>query len=51
MKPQYATIIAILIIHALGIVVKAKEWRGIIPLHSTRTDVERLLSDASPKNH
>src|ERR1041384_5570844 len=22
---------------------QAKEWRGIVPLHSTRTDVERLL--------
>ena len=25
----------------------AKEWRGIIPLHSTRADVERLLGRAS----
>jgi len=23
--------------------IHAKEWRGIVPLHSTRTDVERLL--------
>jgi hypothetical protein len=24
----------------------AKDWRGITPLHSTRTDVERLLGSA-----
>lgn len=29
--------------------VEAKDWRGIIPLHSTRADVERLLgSPADP---
>jgi hypothetical protein len=27
----------------LNILAQAKEWRGIIPLHSTRADVERLL--------
>ena len=27
----------------LGTVVAAKEWRGIVPLESTRADVERLL--------
>ena len=25
----------------------AKEWRGIIPLHSTRADVTRLLGPSS----
>jgi hypothetical protein len=25
-----------------------KDWRGILPLHSTRTDVERLLGPPSP---
>jgi hypothetical protein len=50
MKTKHTKIIAILIIHALVIVVKAKQWRGIIPLHSTRTDVERLLGEASPRN-
>lgn len=29
-----------------GATVIAKEWRGIIPLHSTRADVERLLGVA-----
>ena len=32
MTPKHTTIIAILIIHALVFVVKAKEWRGIFPL-------------------
>ena len=49
MKHKQATIIALLIIPTLVLVVKAKEWRGIIPLHSTRADVERLLGDPSPK--
>jgi hypothetical protein len=49
MKLKHATIIAILIIHALVVVVKAKEWRGIVPLHSSRADVERLLGGASEK--
>jgi hypothetical protein len=29
----------------------AKEWRGIVPLHSTRADVERLLGKASDNCH
>ena len=28
----------------------AKEWRGIMPLHSTRADVERLLGKPNLKN-
>jgi hypothetical protein len=32
----------ILVLLAAG-TLEAKEWRGIIPLHSSRTDVERLL--------
>ena len=31
------------LILALNFVVQAKGWRGIVPLHSTRADVERLL--------
>jgi hypothetical protein len=29
-----------------GIATPAKDWRGITPLHSTRSDVERLLGPA-----
>ena len=50
MKTRLTTLIAILIIPAVLVVVEAKQWRGIIPLHSTRTDVERLLGNASPRN-
>lgn len=49
MKPKHATIIAILIVYASVGIAKAKEWRGIVPLQSTRADVERLLGDASAK--
>ena len=28
-----------------------KEWRGIVPLHSTRTDVERLLGPPADQNN
>jgi hypothetical protein len=31
-------------------VCSAKEWRGIVPLKSTRADVERLLGTSSDKN-
>lgn len=31
-----------------AVLVQAKEWQGLVPLHSTRTDVERLLG--SPAN-
>ena len=34
---------ALLFLASLVLNVKAKEWRGIVPLMSTRTDVERLL--------
>src|ERR1043165_281726 len=50
MNTRLTTLIAILIIPAVLVVVEAKQWRGIIPLHSTRTDVERLLGNASPRN-
>ena len=31
--------------------VSAKEWRGLTPLHSTRSDVDRLLGTATNKNN
>ena len=49
MKHRYATVLVIFIVATLFEIVKAKEWRGIIPLHSTRVDVERLLGNVSPK--
>ena len=38
------------LILALNFVVQAKGWRGIVPLHSTRADVERLLGPPSRKS-
>lgn len=37
----------LLIVLATAIPSQAKEWRGIVPLHSTRADVERLLGPPS----
>ena len=34
---------SLIIIIGLGISCRAKEWRGIVPLHSTRSDVEKLI--------
>lgn len=33
---------------ALLVPATAREWRGIVPLHSTRADVERLLGPPQP---
>ena len=45
---------SIALILALTLMTQAKEWRGIVPLRSTRADVERLLGptidDPSNKN-
>ena len=38
------------IIVALAFVAQAKGWRGIVPLHSTRADVERLLGPPDRKS-
>jgi hypothetical protein len=32
---------------SIAIICPAKEWRGIVPLKSTRADVERLLGAAT----
>jgi len=36
------------LLFATVVVSQAKDWRGIVPLHSTRTEVEKLLGP--PKN-
>jgi hypothetical protein len=45
--------IVICIIFYLTVVagVQAKEWRGIVPMHSTRADVERVLYKPPPKKN
>jgi hypothetical protein len=45
----YSTIpAAALVIVALCCRIDAKDWRGLIPLHSTRADVEKLLGAPPP---
>src|SRR5918912_1814912 len=39
------------LILALNFVVLAKGWRGIVPLHSTRADVEQLLGAPNRKSN
>ena len=39
------------LILALTCVVQAKGWRGIVPLHSTRADVEQLLGTPDRKSN
>ncbi|HEX8146132.1 MAG TPA: hypothetical protein VF591_02930 [Pyrinomonadaceae bacterium] len=39
------------LILALNFVVQAKGWRGIVPLHSARADVERLLGPPDRKGN
>ena len=34
----------------IGADCKARDWRGIVPLHSTKTDVERLLGSPAESN-
>jgi hypothetical protein len=43
MKTVLRTIGSVSLVLAWGLIAHAKEWRGIVPLHSTRADVERLL--------
>jgi hypothetical protein len=38
---------SIILALTLNLIAQAKEWRGIIPLHSTRADVERILGQPS----
>src|SRR4030095_1005015 len=40
-------IFACVLILTLEVVANAKEWRGLIPLHSTRADAQRLLGQAT----
>jgi|ERR1041385_7893212 hypothetical protein len=43
MKTSFAGLTVVLITFLIADSAYAKGWRGIVPLHSTRTDVERLL--------
>jgi hypothetical protein len=43
LRIAFVLVICVALLPVLCISSRAKEWRGIVPLHSTRTDVERLL--------
>ena len=53
MRISFSILCFISILTAMAISCPAKEWRGIVPLHSTRSDVERALgpSDGECKCH
>lgn len=42
------TLGCIFLMLAINVVGQAREWRGIVPLHSTRADVEKLLGPPPP---
>src|ERR1044072_614183 len=50
MKTFFKLLILAAIILRLSEACNAKEWRGLIPLHSTRDDVTRLLGPSSDPN-
>lgn len=47
MKTRPHIVGGLALILALSLVAQAKEWRGIVPLRSTRADVERLLGPST----
>ena len=51
MKEILKVVYLITIILTLSETSNAKEWRGIIPLHSTRADVTRLLGPSPDANN
>jgi len=44
-------IVACLLILTFDLTVSAKSWRGIVPLRSTRADVEKILGKPTASNH
>jgi hypothetical protein len=45
MNPPQRVLLLLLIFAAAPTILNAKEWRGIVPLHSTRADVARLFNE------
>lgn len=48
MRVSYRAFYCGCLVLLLSVVSEAKDWRGIIPLHSTREDIEKLLGPAHP---
>lgn len=49
MKLIKALFLCMCAVFTTAVLAEAKEWRGIVPLHSTREDVERLLGQSNEK--
>lgn len=45
----YSRVLLVLVSLFVSTVTQAKEWHGLVPLHSTRTDVERVLGKPNAK--
>ena len=48
MKATIGILLSVPILLILPSISQAKEWRGLVPLHSTRKDVEQLLGPPPP---
>jgi hypothetical protein len=48
MKAMIGILLSVFILLFLSSISQAKEWRGLVPLHSTRKDVEKLLGLPPP---
>jgi hypothetical protein len=48
MKSAFAIVGCVAVLAALSCTTNAKDWRGLTPFHSTRTDVEKLLGPVPP---
>ena len=48
MKAMLGILLSIFILLLLSSISEAKEWRGLVPLQSTRKDVEKLLGPPPP---
>src|SRR5437867_7037881 len=48
MKAVIRILFSVFMLLILSSISQAKEWRGLVPLHSTRKDVEKLLGPPPP---
>jgi hypothetical protein len=51
MKPLLRTLLFSVLLFILPGISEAKEWRGIVPMKSTREDVTRILGKSKDANH
>jgi len=51
MKIMLKTFLCLCLFSLFSVIAEAKEWRGIIPMQSTRADVTRILGKSPDANH